>query len=72
MWIRVCDQKPPTKEPVVYAVPKGNGRYGVGIAYWTVSEQWNPEIESVRAPQGFTLWMPLPGPDQVASRGDSQ
>lgn len=64
MWISVKDKQQPlqTKEPVVYARPRENGKWSVGIAYWTVSEKWNPEMESTHAPGGFTHWMELPDP----------
>ena len=64
-WISIHDEKPSQKEPVVYARPdlkRGNGNWNVGIAYWTVSEKWNPEAQSERCPRGFTHWMPLPSP----------
>lgn len=62
-WIDVKDGKPSKTEPVVYCVNRGNGgKISVGIAYWTVSEKWNPEMESSRCPAGFTHWMPLPCP----------
>ena len=63
--ISVKDQKPPSAEPVVYARPdfrRGSGHWSVGIAYWTVSKKWNPELESIHAPTGFTHWMPIPDP----------
>jgi len=61
-WISVADKQPPHDEPIVYARPdtkRGPGRYHVGIAYWTVSERWHPELESANSPEGFTHWMPL-------------
>lgn len=60
-WINIKDRMPDQKEPIVYARPhsRRNGVWSVGIAYWTVSERWNPEHESQRAPQGFTHWKPL-------------
>lgn len=62
-WISVEDEQPDHKEPVVYAVNRpGPGRWSVGIAYWTVSKKWNPEMESTQAPDGYTHWMPLPEP----------
>lgn len=64
-WIAFKDHAPPTTEPVVYARPKSDGRWYVGIAYWTVSAKWNPEAESQYAP-GFTHWMPLPDPPIAA------
>ncbi|MEE1611593.1 DUF551 domain-containing protein [Microvirga sp. CF3016] len=61
-WISVKDRAPEKGEPVVYCRPGRNGRLNVGIAYWTVSQKWNPEMESTHAPTGFTHWMPLPAP----------
>lgn len=60
-WISVADKQPDYSEPVVYKRPshKGDGRWSVGIAYWTVSKKWNPEMESQKSPQGFTHWKPL-------------
>lgn len=63
MWIDINDQEPPTNEPVVYCRKRHDGGvsfWSVGIAYWTVSKKWKPEMESLRAPSGFTHWMPLP------------
>ncbi len=59
-WISVKERMPDIGEPVVYARPDGAFRWGVGIAYWTFSECWNPERESTSNPDGFTHWMPLP------------
>jgi hypothetical protein len=61
-WIPVRERLPPKDEPVVYARPNGPERWHVGVAYWTVSQKWNPEAESRFAPYGFTHWMPLPEP----------
>ena len=58
-WISVKDKAPDIREPVVYARPKGAGRWSVGIAYWTVSQKWNPELNSVLCPRGFTYYKPL-------------
>ena len=64
-WISVEDRLPDHKEPVVYMRRK-SGRKGwfVGIAYWTVSKKWNPEMESTQAPDGITHWTPLPEPPE--------
>lgn len=60
-WITVENQAPDRKEPVVYARRKTDrSGWFVGIAYWTVSDRYNPEMESSYAPHGFTHWMPLP------------
>jgi hypothetical protein len=62
-WIAVKDRAPDHREPVVYCRPNPNGTgWHVGIAYWTVSQKWNPEQESTQSPRGFTHWMPLPPP----------
>jgi hypothetical protein len=63
-WISVKEQKPLANEPVVYCRPNpgGTNNWHVGVAYWTVSKKWNPELESVKAPEGFTHWIPLPEP----------
>jgi len=61
-WIDIKVKKPDTKEPVVYARPNINGGYHVGIAYWVIGKKWNPEMESVNSPEGFTHWIPLPEP----------
>jgi len=62
-WIAVEDKMPDKAEPIVYAKPDGrfSDRWRVGIAYWTVSNKWNPEPCSPIDLQGFTHWMPLPG-----------
>lgn len=68
-WISIKDQEPPKDEPIVYAKPdthRGPERWHVGIAYWTVSNKWNPEAQSRHAPTGFTYWMPLPPPPNPA------
>lgn len=61
-WVSVKQQPPPTNEPVVYRRPNSRkkGSWHVGIAYWAVSERWNPEAESIQNPEGFTHWMSLP------------
>lgn len=61
-WISVKVKAPPHDEPVVYARYSGPGTYHVGIAYWTVSQKWMPEMESTEAPTGFSHWCPLPDP----------
>jgi hypothetical protein len=65
-WIAIRDRRPPPDEPVVYSRPHDRrpGVWSVGLAYWTVSQKWNPEAESQEAPEGFTHWMPLPPPPQ--------
>ena len=67
-WISVKDQMPDASEPVIYARPK-RGRWAVGIAYWTVSKKWNPEMESTQTPQGFTHWKHLGEPPPVSGTG---
>lgn len=61
-WIKCSDRMPDMKEPVVYLRrnPRGPAPFHVGIAYWTVSEKWQPEHESTENPTGFIAWMPLP------------
>lgn len=63
-WINIKDRMPTRAEPIVYCKenPNRSKNWHVGIAYWTVSEKWNPEAESICAPTGFTHWMPLPDP----------
>ena len=63
-WISVKDRPPPIDEPIVYISPRKRegAKYGVGIAYRTVSKKWKPEAESTMNPHGFTHWMPLPDP----------
>ena len=62
------DREPPHDEPVVYARPHRSRRgvWSVGIAYWTVSQKWNPEQESVKEPAGFSHWKPLGLPPTVS------
>jgi hypothetical protein len=69
-WIAVSDEPPPHEEPVVYARPNPRrpGTWHIGIAYWTVSQKWNPEAESTQAPQGFTHWKPLGEQPRVTRR----
>lgn len=67
-WIPVEDRSPDFKEPIVYARPdrrRGAGHWHVGVAYRTVSEKWNPEMESTQNPGGFTHWIPLPDPPKL-------
>lgn len=59
-WIAVRDQTPPHNEPIVYCRRKDETTWHVGIAYWTVSQKWNPELNSEYAFNGFTHWLPLP------------
>ncbi len=55
-WIDVKDQVPDKKEPILYARPKARGKWSIGVAYWTASGKWNPELNSAFAPKGFTHW----------------
>ena len=67
-WISVKDQVPSHSEPIVYCRRKDAKTWHVGIAYWTVSKKWNPELNSTHALQGFTHWLPLPDvPDEKRS-----
>ena len=61
-WISVEDELPDRKEPIVYRRPnpRKEGQWHVGIAYWTVSNKWNPEYQSSSCPNGFTDWFSLP------------
>lgn len=63
-WISITDQPPPPPESIAFARPDplNPGHWRVGIAYWTVSGKWNPEIKSEIYPEGFTHWLPLPKP----------
>lgn len=73
-WIDVRKKMPDKKEPIVYAKPdtrRGRGHWHVGIAYWTVSDKWNPEAESQKAPEGFTYWKPL-GPPPTTHRAGAE
>ena len=71
-WIRVKDQEPERGEPILYARPnkrRGKGQWSIGIAYWTVSEKWNPEFNCEHAPEGFTHWCPIPNSTPVLYGG---
>ena len=61
-WISVKDQIPSHDEPIVYCIPAKDGIYmfHVGIAYWTVSKKWKPDIYSEKNKEGFTHWLSLP------------
>ena len=60
-WISVKEQIPSHDEPIVYCIPGAlNSMFHVGIAYWTVSKKWNPDIYSEKNKEGFTHWIPLP------------
>lgn len=71
-WISVKDREPPTAEPVVYCQKRDEKKFAVGVAYWTVSEKWSPEAESVQRPEGFTHWMPLPEPPMRCERSEQR
>lgn len=60
-WISIYDKLPPNGEPIVYA-RFARGKWQVGIAYWTVSQVWNPEMGTTACPEGYTHWFPLPPP----------
>ena len=62
-WISIKDKLPPNGEPIVYARFK-EGKWAVGIAYWTVSQVWCPELGSTACPEGYTHWLPLPPPPE--------
>jgi hypothetical protein len=64
-WIAVKDKAPDHKEPILYARPnlRRHGTWHVSIAYWAVSQKWNPECESIQGGlAGFTHWKPLGSP----------
>ena len=62
-WISVKDRLPDRKEPIIYIKRKEFKKgWFVGIAYWTVSDKWHPQYESIGNPKGFTHWQPLPEP----------
>ena len=61
-WIKVSDKPPEKTEPIVYC-NKNRSPMGVGIAYWTISEKWNPEALSEKNKQGFTHYLELPSID---------
>lgn len=52
-------------EPVLYARSKGNGRASVGIAYWTRSKKWKPELGVDEYPASFTYFCRLGNPPGV-------
>lgn len=62
-WVKCSERMPDHSEPVIYLRAK-DGKFSVGIAYWTVSQKWKPEAQSMKCPEGFTHWMPLPQPPQ--------
>mgnify|MGYP006398026039 CR=1 FL=1 len=55
-WIAVSERLPKHDEPIVYLKFDGH-KNGVGIAYRTVSNEWNP--------WDFTHWIPLPTPPEA-------
>ena len=59
-WISTKDQIPAHKEPVIYCQRKNKKPWRVGIAYWTASQTWDPQLNSSLDPKGFTHWLPLP------------
>ena len=61
-WVSCEEMPPPATEPVVYCMKKGDGKWSVGIAYYSVSEKWIPDLFSEKHRYGFTHWMPLPPP----------
>jgi hypothetical protein len=61
-WISVSVLRPPTTEPIIYSYKKNNGKWAVGIAYWTKSNKWSPEINTREGFGGFTHWKPLGDP----------
>lgn len=60
-WISVEDEIPNHEEPIIYTRPDGK-KWIVGVAYWTVSDRWNPDIYSDKDYDGFTHFMYLPRP----------
>jgi hypothetical protein len=61
-WISVGKRVPPHSELIVYymSTGKGSGTFHVGIAHWTASKKWSPDIYSEKNRKGFTHWLPLP------------
>lgn len=64
-WISIKDQIPKRDEPILYCY-QDDEKWAVGIAYWTVSNKWNPDIYSTKYPKGFTYWMPLPNTPRLS------
>lgn len=62
-WIDSREIPPDRSEPVVYCI-KRNGKWAVGIAYWTVSKVWKPEIFSKLHPFGWFYYKPLGDPPE--------
>lgn len=52
----------PTDEMFIWAAPKGDGKWGLGLAYRNVSGGWSDAYGSQSAPRSATHWMPIPPP----------
>lgn len=47
-------------EMFIWAVPKGKGKWSLGLGYWNVSGGWSDAYASQSPPRDATHWMPLP------------
>lgn len=55
----------PKGEMFIWAAPRQGGKWGLGLAYWTVSGPWR---DAYGAPSlDATHWMPLPEPPASVS-----
>ncbi len=52
----------PKNEMFIWAIPKGGGKWGLGLAYPNVSGRWSDAYGDRCAPREATLWAPLPPP----------
>jgi hypothetical protein len=49
----------------IWAVPRGKGKWSLGLAYWTVSGNWRDAYATPGVPEQATHWMPLPEPPRT-------
>lgn len=50
----------PKNEMFIWARPKGEGKWALGLAYWNVSGTWSDAYGA--PPSEATHWYPLPSP----------
>lgn len=69
-WRTIEREPPPKDEMFIWAAPKGDGKYSLGLAYHNVSGGWSDAYGN-DAPDRATHWMPLPATPAPEPQGNA-
>ena len=58
----------PKDQMFIWAKPRGNGKWSLGLAYWTVSG-YSRDAYGAPEQEEATHWMPLPPPPSTGEAG---